>query len=85
MGKGNSSNYKEETGRKKEKHGCNKICYGNNVKKYELIKRKEGVTAQVILKVKLVVLIQPEHTASAAAFRKSPHLEQNSGLRHTSQ
>lgn len=76
MGKGNSKNNKEkETGIKKEKHSCNKICYGNNVKKYELKNRKEGVTAQVILKVSLVVFTASEHIVSAAAFRKSPHLD----------
>lgn len=29
-----------------KRNSCNKICYGNNVKKYKLIKRKERVTAQ---------------------------------------
>lgn len=50
IGKGSLNNCEEkEAGRKK--HSGNKICYWNNFKKYELIKRKEGVTAKAILKV----------------------------------
>lgn len=39
-GKGNFNDEEKETGRRKKKHSCNKICYGDSVRKYELMKRK---------------------------------------------
>lgn len=78
-------NDKEKEANRKEKHGNSKICYCYNLKKCEVIKRREEVMTKVILKVDQIGFTASKHNISAVVLRKSWQADKNSRTRHTSQ